>query len=56
MSYQYGYATCFDHNFCHHQALNEHTSGNQVIASNVFDYPRRVHLRPGDDQNCGQNM
>jgi hypothetical protein len=25
MFYQYSYATCFDHNFGHHQALNEHS-------------------------------
>jgi hypothetical protein len=24
MFYQYSYATCFDHNFGHHQALNKH--------------------------------
>jgi hypothetical protein len=30
MFYQYSYATCFDHNFGHHQALNEHISSNQT--------------------------
>jgi hypothetical protein len=30
MFYQYSYATCFDHNFGHHHALNEHISGNQT--------------------------
>jgi hypothetical protein len=28
--YQYSYATCFDHNFGYHQALNEHISSNQT--------------------------
>jgi hypothetical protein len=31
MLYQYSYATCFDHNFGHHQALNEHISSNQTL-------------------------
>jgi hypothetical protein len=30
MFYQNRYAACFDHNFGHHQALNEHISGNQT--------------------------
>jgi CRISPR/Cas system-associated endoribonuclease Cas2 len=30
MFYKYNYATCFDHNFDHHQALNEHISSNQT--------------------------
>jgi hypothetical protein len=30
MFYQSSYATCFDHNFGHHQALNEHISSNQT--------------------------
>jgi hypothetical protein len=30
MFYQYNYAACFDHNFGHHQALNEHISSNQT--------------------------
>jgi hypothetical protein len=30
MFYQYIYATCFDHNFGHYQALNEHMSSNQT--------------------------
>jgi hypothetical protein len=30
MFYQCNYATCFDHNFGHHQALNEHISSNQT--------------------------
>jgi hypothetical protein len=30
MFYQYSYATCFDHNFGHHQALNEYISSNQT--------------------------
>jgi hypothetical protein len=41
MFYKYSYATCFGHNFGHHQVLN---------VSNVFDYLRCVHLRPDDDQ------
>jgi hypothetical protein len=38
--------TCFDHNFGHHQALNEHSqviNCYQIrirIVSNVFDYLR----------------
>jgi hypothetical protein len=28
--HQYSYATCFDHSFGHHQALNEHISSNQT--------------------------
>jgi hypothetical protein len=30
MFYRYSYVTCFDHNFCHHQTLNEHISSNQT--------------------------
>jgi hypothetical protein len=30
MFYQYSYVTCFDHNFGHRQALNEHISSNQT--------------------------
>jgi hypothetical protein len=30
MFYQYSYATCFDHNFGHHQGLNEHLLINQT--------------------------
>jgi hypothetical protein len=30
MFYQYIYATCFDHNFGYHHALNEHISSNQT--------------------------
>jgi hypothetical protein len=30
MFYQYAHATCFDHNFGHHPALNEHISSNQT--------------------------
>jgi hypothetical protein len=28
--YKYSYAVCFDHDFGHHQALNEHISSNQT--------------------------
>jgi hypothetical protein len=30
MFYQYIYATCFDHKFGQHHALNEHISSNQT--------------------------
>jgi hypothetical protein len=30
MFYQYSYATCFDHNFYHYKALNEHITSNQT--------------------------
>jgi hypothetical protein len=30
MFFKYSYATCFDHNFGHRQALNEHISSNQT--------------------------
>jgi hypothetical protein len=40
MIYQFSYAACFDHNFGHHQALNE----------------RCVYFRSDDDQNCGRNV
>jgi hypothetical protein len=38
MFYQYSYATCFDHNFCHHQALNEQTQVIKHIGYNTDPY------------------
>jgi hypothetical protein len=36
--YQYIYATCFDHNFGHHQALNEHPQVIKHIGYNKDPY------------------
>jgi hypothetical protein len=38
MFYQYSYATCFDHNFGHHQALNEHSQVIKHIGYNTDPY------------------
>jgi hypothetical protein len=38
MFYQYSYATCFDHNFGHHQALNEHSQVIKYIGYNTDPY------------------
>jgi hypothetical protein len=38
MFYQYSYAACFDHNFGHHQALNEHSQVIKHIGYNMDPY------------------
>jgi hypothetical protein len=38
MFYQYSYATCFNHNFGHHQALKEHSQVIKHIGYNTDPY------------------
>jgi hypothetical protein len=42
-------ATCFDHNFGHHQALNEHISSNQThsiqYGSYLSEYVKVIYLQ-----------